>query len=47
MIQVKYTEKYSEDGYSYLNFNSYEDFGKWIFQNYHKVNVWEMKQINI
>ncbi|WP_346961289.1 hypothetical protein [Clostridium sp.] len=42
-IKVKYNERHNQDGYEYINFESYEDFGKWYIAYFNKVTLWKVE----
>lgn len=42
-IAVKFTLRDSQDGYAYFVFDSYNDFGSWMANNYKKVVIWEIE----
>ena len=43
MVEVKCTEKHAQNGYSYIKFDTDEEFGKWMKENFAKYVVWDIK----
>lgn len=44
MVKVKYSEYFSQDGYDYRTFDTYEDFGYWVAKNYQKVHIYGVEE---
>lgn len=44
MIEVKFNDKFSQDGYQYRTFDNYEDFGYWYIKNFNKITIWNIKE---
>lgn len=42
-IEVRYTKSRSHEGYVYKEFHTYEEFGKWVVDNFDKVNIWSIR----
>lgn len=40
-IHVKYTPESSQDSYEHIYFNSYNELGRWIYNNW-KVTIWNI-----